>query len=364
MRKTMILVLFAMVFGMGRAQKTPRNQSRTRISIENDQFYINDTLTYPGRYWQNYKIEGLLMNSRMVQGIFDDLNPKTQAGFRYPDTGKWDPNRNTREFIAAMPSWKNNGLLAFTLNLQGGSPNGYGSSECLNSAFDEQGRIRSSYLKRLEQILNKADELGMVVILGYFYFGQDQHVRGETAVIKGVDSLTRWLLNNHYTNVLVEINNECDIQYEHGILQADRVHELIERVQKTVINGNSLLAGTSFGGGTLPTEAVIRQSDFILLHGNGMDSPDQIEKLIRAVKETKGYTPKPILFNEDDHYNFEAESNNFVEAVKNYASWGFFDYRLKNESFENGFQSVPVDWGIHSPRKKSFFKKLKEITGY
>jgi hypothetical protein len=37
------------------------------------------------------------------QGIFDDLNPETRARWAYPDTKKWDPDRNTREFVAAMP---------------------------------------------------------------------------------------------------------------------------------------------------------------------------------------------------------------------------------------------------------------------
>jgi hypothetical protein len=37
---------------------------------------------------------------------------------------------------------------------------------------------------------------------------------------------------------------------------------------------------------------------------------------------------------------------------------------MKDESFECGYQSVPVDWGINSDRKKGFFKLLKEITGY
>ncbi len=35
---------------------------------------------------------------------------------------------------------------------------------------------------------------------------------------------------------------------------------------------------------------------------------------------------------------------------------------MKDEHFEDGYQSVPVDWGIHSARKKAFFAKLKEIT--
>jgi hypothetical protein len=110
----------------------------------------------------------------MVQGIFDDLNPQTRDRFIYPDTKIWDADRNTNEFIAHMEEWRSNGLLAFTLNLQGGSPVGYGGGLWINSAFSEHGELRSDYMNRLERILNKADELKMVVILGYFYFGQDQ----------------------------------------------------------------------------------------------------------------------------------------------------------------------------------------------
>ena len=50
-------------------------------------------------------------------------------------------------------------------------------------------------------------------------------------------------------------------------------------------------------------------------------------------------------------------------AIRAGASWGFFDFRMKGENFPDGYQSVPVDWGIHSPRKRAFFAKLQEITG-
>ena len=82
------------------------------------------------------------MNSRVVQAIFDDRNPATAACWAYPDTAKWDAEHNTREFIAAIPEWKNHGLLAFTINLQGGSPEGYSKSqpwennECNIAAYD------------------------------------------------------------------------------------------------------------------------------------------------------------------------------------------------------------------------------------
>jgi hypothetical protein len=70
------------------------------------------------------RIEGLLLNSRMVNGVFDDLNPQTRCLWDYPN-GPWDPQRNTREFVAAVPEWRQHGLLGFTINLQGGSPYRY-----------------------------------------------------------------------------------------------------------------------------------------------------------------------------------------------------------------------------------------------
>ena len=69
--------------------------TQTEVSIQGDAFLINGQPTYAGRTWKGYKIEGLLMNSRMVQGIFDDLNPASRSLFAYPDTGIWDPDRNT-----------------------------------------------------------------------------------------------------------------------------------------------------------------------------------------------------------------------------------------------------------------------------
>ena len=58
----------------------------------------------------------------MVQGIFDDLKPQTCDRWKYPDTGRWDPDRNIRKFVAAMSEWRRQGLLSFTINMQGGSP--------------------------------------------------------------------------------------------------------------------------------------------------------------------------------------------------------------------------------------------------
>jgi hypothetical protein len=337
---------------------------RTAVSIVGEEFYINGKPTYAGREWNGHRLQGLLMNSRMVQGIFDDLNTNTVAQWAYPDTKRWDAERNTREFIAAMPEWRADGLLAFTMNLQGGSPQGYSSQQPWhNSAINTDGSLRADYLVRLERILDRADELGMVVILGYFYFGQDERVRDETAVLRATDEATKWILDHGWRNVLVEINNECNVRYDHPILKPDRVHELIERVKKTTRGGRRLLVSTSYGGGTIPKENVLQTSDFLLLHGNGVSDPKKISEMVRKTRAVPGYRAMPILFNEDDHFDFDKPLNNFTAALTERASWGYFDFRMKGEGFDDGYQSVPVNWKINSERKRGFFKLLREMTG-
>jgi hypothetical protein len=336
----------------------------TEVAIRGEKFCINDRPTYAGRFWNGHAIEGLLLNSRMVQAIFDDLNPDTASRWAYPDTGRWDAERNTNEFLAAMPEWRRHGLLAFTLNLQGGSPQGYSQNQPWhNSAITDDGELRPEYMARLARILDRADELGMVAILGLFYFGQDQRLKDEAAVLRATDRAVNWVLDRGDRHVLIEVNNECNVRYDHAILKPDRVHELIERVKSRQRDGRRLLVGTSYGGGSIPQENVVRSSDFLLLHGNGVSDPKRIAEMVRATRRVPGYRPMPILFNEDDHFDFDKPQNNFTAAIGEYASWGYFDFRIQGEGFDDGYQSVPVNWGISSPRKRAFFAKLREITG-
>lgn len=335
---------------------------RTEVSIEGGQFLINGKPTYAGRAFRGMKIQGLLMNARLVQGIFDDLNPETRYKWAYPDTGVWDPGRNTREFIVAMPEWRKHGLLSFTINLQGGSPEGYSKQQPWhNSAIDADGALRPEYMARLERILDRADELGMAPIVGVFYFGQDQRLKDEEAVRRAVENAVRWILGKGYRNVLLEINNECNVQYDHPILQPERVHELIELAKSIRFGGRRLLVSTSYGGGTVPRPNVVAASDFLLMHGNGVSDPRRIAEMVRQARQVPGYRPMPILFNEDDHFDFDKPYNNMIAAVSEYASWGYFDPGQSN--YRDGYQCPPVNWGINTERKRQFFGLLKEMTG-
>jgi hypothetical protein len=342
---------------------SPESVRRTEVSIQGDQFLINGKPTYEGRNWNGHRIEGLLMNSRMVQGIFDDLNPETRHRWNYPDTNRWDPERNTREFVAAMPGWKSQGLLSFTINLQGGSPQGYSREQPWhNSAITEDGELRPEYMARLERILDRADELGMAPILGIFYFGQDERLKDEAAVLRAVDNAVDWVFDRGYRNVLIEVNNECDIRYDHKILQPDRVHELIDRIKAHTRDGRRLLVSTSYSGGKVVRENVARSADFILLHGNGVEDPARIAEMVRQSRQVPGYRPMPILFNEDDHFDFDKPMNNMIAAISEYSSWGLFDPGASN--YQDGYQCPPVNWGMTTERKQQFFSLLKEVTGF
>ena len=337
----------------------------TAVSMQGDRFLINGKLTYEGRYWNGHRIEGLLMNSRMIQGIFDDRNPRTAMRWAYPDTGEWDAERNTREFIEHMPLWKEHGLLAFTIGLQGGSPEGYSELQPWhNSAFHEDGSLDEAYMQRLERILDRADELGMVVMLNYFYFGQDRRFSGEAAIKQAVASATAWVVQRGYTNVLLDLVNECDyFHYTSDIMKEHRIHELLglARLVSTAIRPDvPLPISSSFRGTAVPTNNAIAASDFILIHGNA-GNPVWASEQIDMLRNRAAYRGQPIVNNEDDHFDFDQEVNHMAISVAKGVSWGFFDPGASD--YVDGYQCPPVNWGISSERKRQFFAKLKEITG-
>ena len=336
---------------------------KTAVTIEGEKFYINDEPTYKGRTWNGYEIEGLLLNNRLVQATFDDENPETRSMWAYPDTGEWDSERNTDEFIEALRVYREDGVLGITVNFQGGNPKGYGWPQPWeNNAYTEYGELKTLYKDRMKRVLDRMDALGMVAILGVFYFGQDERLRDEAAIVRALDNVVLWVLKEGYGNVLIEVNNECNVKkYEHELLMPERVHELIDRVKNIRHNGRRLLVSTSYGGGKVPEENVVRSSDFLLIHGNGVKEPNRIAEMVEQTRAVSGYRPMPILFNEDDHYDFEKPMNNFVAAISKYASWGCLD--IGENDYLNGYQSPPVNWQLSTERKRGFYDLAKEISG-
>ncbi len=313
----------------------------------------------------------------MVQAVFDDENEVTRQLWEHADIRRWDPDRNTAEFVAAMPEWRQHGLVGITVGLQGGNPinpdrsyleerlSKYDikvddswrySSPWDNSAFEANGNLKKAYFERLGKVLDRADELGMVVILDLFYWGQDQRMQEEAAIKRAVEGSCAWVLEQGYTNVVIEIANECDLlYYDHEIFKTHRIHQLIDLAKNVAHRGCRLLVSTSFVHG-IPHDSAIVSSDFALLHGNAYEIPEMIKRMVSSTRDLPGYRPMPIVINEDDHYDFDLPDNNFMAALASYAGWGFLDT-------SPGFQRIPTNWRINRPLQKAFFGLLAEATG-
>jgi hypothetical protein len=292
---------------------------------------------------------------------------ETEAGersFRYPDTGRWDPERNVREFIAALPEWRQHGIGAVTVNFQGGRPiRGAWQGEKRshqphhNSAFAPDGSLKGDYTKRMRRALEALDAHGMVAIVGYFYFGQAWRLRDERAVLRATDAATEWLLQTGHGSLLVEVANETAQWYTHPMLRPARIHELVRRVKGITLDGRSLAASASLPGGAMPTDELTAACDFLLPHGNGQ-SPQDHRSLVNRIRDREPYRrdPKPIIFN---------EANTDVECLdaawQSGASWGYHDGGAND--YDHGFQSPPVNWSLNTPQKRAFARRVAEVTG-
>jgi hypothetical protein len=342
---------------------------KTIISIQGNEFYINGKPTFPGRYYNGKKIQGLLFTSRMANAIIDDHNPETRGVWAYAD-GPWDPERNTNELIAKLPLYRAHGLNSISINVQGGSPIGYGWHQPWHtSAYTPDGSLLPAYAARLKRVIEAADAADMAVVLGFFYMSSTPPLADEAAVVKATDLVTDLICEAGYTNVLIEVANESDLPgWKYQILTPARDHELVERIQarsqkRLATPAGRLLVSTSYATSAVPSAKLLNVADYVLFHGNALPTPDAMRSRIRELRSQPGYRGQPLLNNEDDHFDFDKPDNNMLAAIEGYSGWGFFDWRQIRERFVDGYQSLPVDWGINSERKKGFFGLLAKVTG-
>lgn len=332
------------------------------VDIRGEDFRFDGRPTYEGVSFRGRGIEGLLFNSRMVQATFDDENPTTRELWAYPDTGAWDPERNTNEFVAAMPSWRAHGLLAVTVDLQGGGAiydKPFPYDEYVNSACDPSGALKPAYMARLARVLDRARDLGMAVILGLVYFGIDhRYLEGPEAARTLTDNVVDWLAARGDRHVLIEIANErTHIRTRGGNVEAIELMErLRQRSRAAYGDGFVLLCSTSLGGRGMHDDEHLRAMDYVLVHGNGV-GPEGHARMIEEIRANPVFAaaPKPIVFNEA-----HTDASCLAACAELHASWGFFDQGRGN--YRDGYQTPPVCWEINTEPKQRFFDLLKGIT--
>ncbi len=299
--------------------------AHTRITIANGEWHLNGRVTYPGT-----RAEGLLMNVRMVNATFEDLN---RADF--------DPIANVKSFIAAVPDYLAHGVRAFTLNLQGGWP---GYAGALNSAFSSDGSLRPSYLQRVGQVIDACDRQGAAIILGCFYQAQDQVLSDDEALRRGVAAAASWVRDSGFRNVMLEIANEFGFEgFSHNMLKAPKGQvELIDIAKR--VAPEVCISTSSMAHGWL-AESVAEAADFATIHLN--DVP--VEAIPQRIAPLKRFG-KPIVCNEDDKTGEEAVRA--AEAcVANGASWGLMESRV-NQYYPFTFGGAADDPVVYAALKQ------------
>lgn len=317
---------------------------KTVLSIRGEQFYINGKQTYSEIEGSHPHVHGLLMNARFIQGIFDDKADRS----RFHRFGKtFDPEQNVNDLIAALPQWYDVGLRAFTVGFQGGGPCFTIKNNTIdNNPFGADGtQLDPAYAARMDRLIRAADEIGMVVIVSYFYPGQLPRLQDAKAVLNAVRTASRFLKDGGYTNVIIEVCNEHNIT-AHGHPLVYTHEGMVALLEIARSESGGLPVGSS-GTGNYINEEVCKASDVILIHGNGLTR----QQYYNNIQKVKGWAPgKPVVCNEDSQAIGQLEV-----AFSTRTSWGYYNNLTKQEP--------PADWTITRGEDQFFAYRLAEGIG-
>lgn len=295
-------------------------KANTKINIAGGRWVLNEQPSNPGT-----PTEGLLMNVRMVNATFEDV--------LRPDI---DFNRITSDFLQMLPEYRSYGINAITLNLQGGLP---GYEGAVNSAYDPDGSLRYGYLNRVARVIRACDVQGVAVILGCFYQRQDQFLSDSAAVRKAVMNTAKWIQEQGFGNVALEIANEHPHKgFDHELIRnPTQLAKLIRAVKSEY--PRLLISASGIGDGRI-AEPVAEAADFLLIHFNETPT-EQIQAKIQALKKYG----KPIVCNEDDKTGQKGAAALYI-SIKNGCSWGYMNQEI-NQHFPFQFLGAQDDTAVY-----------------
>jgi hypothetical protein len=308
-----------------------RFEAATSFTVRDGFWERNGKPTYEGT-----RAEGLLLNVRMAHALFEDRNPETSPqGF--------DPEKSTAAFIEKIPDYVASGVLAFTVNLQGGDP---GYKGALNSAFDPDGSLRPAYAARAARVIEACDRAGAAVILGCFSRFQDEALKDGAAVEKAVVEVARWVRERGYRNVLLEVaDDHLNEAYSHEVIRSLAGMERLLRLAKK--EAPQLLVSASGDPDGRVDHEVGTASDYLLLHLAKVPPGGFFQRASSASKHVKA------LVCNDDVKTGAAGVKALEAAVSSLCSWGYAN-REVNERYPFRFGGAADDPPVYA--------KMMELT--
>ncbi len=317
---------------------------QTVLTVQGDKFLINGKLTYSEIATSKPKSHGMLMNSRMIQGIFDSKNREQFNRFGV----KFDPDTNTQQLIDALPSWYDKGLRAITVGLSGGGACfTIKGNDLLNLPYSSDGKtVDGAYLARLDKLILACDKMGIVVIVSYFYAANMHEMDGTQAIINATKTMSVFLKEKAYSNVIIEICNEYNVFSAERYPLLHNPYGIVALIDIAKEYSGGMLVGCSGAGGAMHEE-VAKASDVVLFHGNGQSRG----KLYNFILRTKGFANgKPLVINEDSQAVGQLE---VCEELG--VSWGYYNNVTKQEP--------PTDWTIQAGEDEYFVWRMAKMIG-
>ena len=296
--------------------------------------------TYTGMPFRS-EAAGRMMNLRIAQGLFHD-----EWLTEFP----FDPDANTDRLINALDTYKEHGILAISVSLQGGNA-GYNKEfqgikremeakfgqgkGALVSAFRPDGSLKEAWMKRLLRLARELDRRGMILDLLYFYQRQDDVFASAQAIDRAALNVTDWLIDYNLRNVIIEIANEYGARtYDHDRYIEKQIGHLIELVRNRFRERKAafrLPITASSGGSMIVIDGVRDHADLVIIHGNHRTPAEKGARLAELAADPK--MPGPIYMNEDDsgrETTPEVLANELAscDAVfKSGGSWGYMPWR-------------------------------------
>jgi hypothetical protein len=307
--------------------------------------------------------EGLLINIRAANAIFDDMNATTYPKWRYPGGGTYSPSQQTTEFCNALPTYKAAGVDAVTISLMGAQADPAATGPPWpwdSSAFNLDGTIpttgaRAGFWTRLDQALAALDANGMVAMIQLLYASEINRITDATAVNTAADAFVDWMLARSYRNVLFSIGNEIDNSHYTFAVNTDtgRIN-LMNRMRNRLSAGGWInpLVGVTYGSTGTPSNAVVAAADWTGFSNNSNLASDVTSRLT-TIRGLASYATKPIPIMVVEDNSFElygsAGIDRYNAAVNNHAGTGLYiqgnSGSFAGGDYKTGFQSVPTPWG-------------------
>jgi len=312
--------------------------TKTIVTVKGDKWFLNGKVINEGSL-----AEGLLMNVRMINSVFEETGDKIPEEF-----SDFDTDENTARFISKIPEYMASGVNGFTIGLQGGMP---GYEGAINTAFESDGILRTEYMQRVEKVIRAVDENSGIVILSCFYQRQHSHSlalysRGD--IKNAVKNTVEWIKKNRFRNVVLEVSNE----YRHGgyrfwnegkwLMTAKGQVELISYAKS--LNPSLLVSTSGMGDGRL-FDSLSVAVDFITIHFN-TTSLGNYKSRINDLRKTG----KPLICNEDDKTG-TAGAGALLLSVINGCGWGYMN-NAHNQYMPFRFDGVNDDTIVYNMFRK------------